>query len=249
MRGLDGYAGASVYCGLTLVALGWVLDALGDRSPDPGSIGADTAGVVSILRGEAQLGLVRSDDAWFAVKRSRSRGDFPKDLRYDFGLAALKAPGPAGWADLMPIRPRTDARREPRDRAAGRQRTGTPTRRADAGRRRRDGADRRRVPGRGRHMAPARRGVPLRAAAGGGVRLRIPAEAGDLLEYSVFFRGDPQSSADAVSDGELRASSDALTDVAFEDGYASGAEPKLVRARMALDAAAAGAVTVTIGPA
>ena len=96
-----------------------------------------------------------------------------------------------------------------------------------------------------------RRGVDFRyaPAAGGGVRLRIPAEAGDRLEYSVFFRGDPQSSADAVSDGELRASSDALTDVAFEDGYASGAEPKLVRARMALDAAAAGAVTVTIGPA
>jgi hypothetical protein len=37
--------------------------------------------------------------------------------------------------------------------------------------------------------------------------------------------------------------------MAFEHGYASAAEPKLVRARMTLRAAAAGPIDVTVAPA
>ena len=87
---------------------------------------------------------------------------------------------------------------------------------------------------------------------GGGVRLRFPATASDRFEQSVFFVGGggaPQSDATSVFDGALRASSDALEDVAFEDGYASGAEPALVRARLRLHAAADGLLAVTVGPA
>jgi hypothetical protein len=151
----------------------------------------------------------------------------------------------------MPIRPRTDARREsagpvllsggppglPHGQRMRLEADGTV--RIDGGFLAADGAWR-------------RRDVAFRFgpdAAGGGVRLRIPAEAGDRLEYSVFFRDDPQSAAGSVFDGELRVSSDALHDVAFEAGYASGAEPRLVRARMTLEAAAAGPVEVVIGPA
>jgi hypothetical protein len=82
--------------------------------------------------------------------------------------------------------------------------------------------------------------------------LRFPARAGDRFEYSVFFvaaGAGPRSDATSVFDGTLRASSDALQEVAFGEGYASGAEPALVRARLALRAAADGPLDVTVGPA
>jgi hypothetical protein len=67
-----------------------------------------------------------------------------------------------------------------------------------------------------------RRGVSFAVApvADGGVRLRFNATAGGRFAY----------------------------DVAFEAGYASDAEPKLVRARLALRAAADGPLDVTVGP-
>ena len=252
LRGLDHYAGASVYCGLTLVALNWLIGALGTRDVAPGEIGADTAGAATLSRGEAQLALVRDDDAWFAVKRACSRADFPDDLRYDFGLIALKGPAGGGWHDVMPIRPRTEQQRD----SAG------PVLQGAGG------------PGfpHGQSMTVAngtvtvtggflsangdwrRRNAAFAFApvAGGGVRLRFPAQAGDEFEYSVFFvdgGAAPQSDATSVFDATLRASSDALQSVAFEDGYASDAEPKLVRARMTLRAAAAGPLNVIVAPA
>jgi hypothetical protein len=68
----------------------------------------------------------------------------------------------------------------------------------------------------------------------------------------VFFvdgGGAPQSDATSVFDATLRAGSDALQSVAFDHGYASDAEPKLVRARLTLRAAASGPVDVTVAPA
>jgi hypothetical protein len=89
-------------------------------------------------------------------------------------------------------------------------------------------------------------------AGGGAVRLRFDAVAGDRFEYSVFFVDDggpgPQSDATSVFDGALRATSTALDDVSFESRYASDAVPKLVRARLALRAAADGPLDVTTGP-
>ena len=256
LRGLDHYAGASVYCGLTLVALNWVISALGGRDVAPGAIGADAPGAISISRGEAQLAVVRSDDdAWFAVKRACSRADFPDDLRYDFGLLALKRPGAGGaWSDLLPIRPRTERSRDSggpvlQDAAAG---PGFPHGQSlsvDAG-----GT----VTVSGGFLGGdgdwRRRGVTFAFApvAGGGVRLRFDAQAGDTLEYSTFFvdaAPGPQADATSVFDASLRATSAALDGVAFEHGYASDAEPKLVRARMTLRAAAAGPIDVTVAPA
>jgi hypothetical protein len=254
LRGLDHYAGASVYCGLTLVALNWLIAALGGRDVAPGQIAGDTPSAAALSRGEAQLAVVRHDDAWFAVKRACSRADFPDDLRYDFGLITLKGAGAgAGWHDVLPIRPRTDQRRD----SAGPvlQDAGGPgfphgqTMSVDGG-----GT----VTVSGGFLGGTgdwrRRGVAFAFApvAGGGVRLRFPAQAGDEFEYSVFFvdaAPGPQSDPTSVFDGTLRATSAALDGVAFEDGYASDAEPKLVRARLTLRAAAAGPVDVTVAPA
>jgi hypothetical protein len=99
-----------------------------------------------------------------------------------------------------------------------------------------------------------RRGVSFAIApvADGGVRLRFNATAGGRFECSVFFvdgEAAPQPDATSVFDWTLRATSAAPYDVAFEDGYASDAEPKLVRARLALRAAADGPLDVTVGPA
>ena len=254
LRGLDHYAGASVYCGLTLVALNWLIDALGGRDLAPGEIGTDAPGAVSLSRGEAELAVVRRDDAWFAVKRACSRADFPDDLRYDFGLIALKRPDAGGhWHDLLPIRPRTE---QQRDSAGPMLQSGGPpgfphgqSMSVHA-----DGT----VVVRGGFLAGdgswRRRGVSFSfaPAAGGGVRLRFDAQGADRFEYSAFFVDDvgpgPQSDATSVFDGALRATSPALQSVAFERRYASGAAPKLVRARLSLRAAADGPLDVTIGP-
>jgi hypothetical protein len=253
LRGLDHYAGASVYCGLTLVALGWVLDALGGGDVAPGSLPADVAGGASVGRGEAELGTVRDGDTWFAVKRACSRADFPDDLRYDFGLLALKRPAAGGgFADLLPIRPRTEKQRD----SAG------PVLQAAGGPGLPHGQDLR-VAGStvtvtggflGGDGGWRRRGVTFTFApdGAGGVRLRFDAKAGDRFEHSVFFvdRGaGPSADATSVADGALRAASDALHGVAFERGYASDAEPKLVRARLDLRAAADGPLEVSVGPA
>jgi hypothetical protein len=254
LRGLDHYAGASVYCGLTLVALGWVLDALGGRDVAPGEIGGDAGSAVSLSRGEAELAMVRDDDAWFAVKRACSRSDFPDDLRYDFGLIALKrSTGSGDWHDLLPIRPRTEHQRD----SAGPMLLGAGAPAFPHGQSmtvREDGT----VVVRGGFLAGdgewRRRGVSFAfaRAGAGAVRLRFDAVAGDRFEYSVFFVDDggpgPQSDATSVFDGSLRATSTALDDVSFESRYASDAVPKLVRARLALRAAADGPLDVTTGP-
>jgi len=88
--------------------------------------------------------------------------------------------------------------------------------------------------------------------ADGGVRLRFNATAGGRFEYSVFFvdgEAAQQSDATSVFDRTPRATSAAPCDAAFEDGYAYDAEPKLVRARLALRAAADGPLDVTVGSA
>jgi hypothetical protein len=255
LRGLDHYAGASVYCGLTLVALGWVLDALGGGDVTPGPLPADAAGAAALSRGEAELGTVRDGNTWFGVKRACSRADFPDDLRYDFGLIALKRlAGGAGAesADLMPIRPRTELQRD----SAG------PLLQAAAGPGFPHGQDLR-VQGSevivtggflGGDGEWRRRGVTFTFApdGAGGVRLQFDATAGDRFEHSVFFvdhGANPAADATSVSDGTLRTASDALHGVVFEDGYASDAEPKLIRARLDLRAAADGPLAVTVGPA
>ena len=245
-RGMDGYAGASVYCGLTLVALGWALDAMGDTPPPAGAIAADAEGGARVSRGESEVAVARAGDVWLAVKAAPSLEVWPQDLRYDFGVVALKRRGAAGWTDLVPIRPRTHEepdsagpvlRGEGGGRPAGEgmEVRGDGTVVVQGGFRARDGAWRRRG------------GAFTFAPAADGVRLTFPARADDRFELSVFFAGAPvHVGATTVADATLAVESDALTGATFEDGYASGAEPRLVRARLALRAAADGPLSVRL---
>jgi hypothetical protein len=140
------------------------------------------------------------------------------DLRYDFGLIALKQLRPDGsWHDVMPIRPRSRIKGD----TAGPvlRGVGAPVGRSIAV------ANGGTVVVRGGFRAPGgrtvRRGVTFRyQPVGCGVRLTVsPTARGDAYDYSAFIRpGEPAPPG---------------TD-ALERGYASGFDPRLTRARMRL---------------
>ncbi len=253
LRGLDGYAGASVYNGITLVALEWAIARMRGQQREPGPLSADAPGAFRISRREGELALVRTGESWFAVKRATSRADFPGDLRYDFGLDALKRDDGA-WTDLVPLRPRTKGDRPD---SAGPillkgNRAGLPY-----GRRMRVGDDGVvRIGGGFMTAAGAwlRSGVTFRFAPDGeGVRLTFAAKAGERFECSAFFRSGPAPPAaqpDGVSDGALQVRCSEPVAVEIDpEPYASGADPELVRARLRFRAAADGPVWISWAPA
>jgi len=253
LRGLDGYAGASVYNGLTLVGLEWALARMRGQRREAGALAADRPGAVRMSRREGELALVRTASAWFAVKRATSRSDFPNDLRYDFGLVALKQSGGggAGWVDLLPLRPRTKDRPD----SAGPVLLEGNRRALPYGRRMKvdgDGV----VKIGGGFMTQTgewlRSGITFRFAPDdGGVRLTFRAEARERFEYSAFFRkgaAAPAVDDHGVTGDDLRVHCSEPVEVELEDGYSSGAEPRLVRARLRFRAAAGGLIWISVGP-
>ena len=251
LKGLDGYAGASVYNGLTLVMLEWALAAMSGRRRGTAEIAADRSMAVRISRREGELAIVRRGPAWWAIKRATSRADFPDDLRYDFGLDVLKVLGPGGWVDAMPLRPRTKGKPDSVGPVLLRgNRRGFPY-----GRRmrveREDGV----VRIGGGFMTAAgdwlRSGVTFRwEPEDDGVRLSFGAERGERFEYSAMFRGAPvATSGGAADDDSAVRVSEPVDDVDFDAGYSSGADPRLVRARVRFKSAADGPVSIWAGPA
>ena len=103
-RGLDINAGAPSFAGITLMNLNWALQDL-PRRTRRGRIGSDGDGTTALSQGESRFAVVRRGPVWFAVRRSRSlrRG---YDLRYDFGLIALKVRKDGSWSDVLRLRPR-----------------------------------------------------------------------------------------------------------------------------------------------
>jgi hypothetical protein len=252
LRGLDGYAGASVYNGLTLVMLELALEQMRGEQREVGELAADRPFAVRLSRREGELGLVRTGSSWWAVKRATSRADFPDDLRYDFGLVALKRERTGGgWWDLMPLRPRTKGRPDsagPVLRAGNRR--GFPY-----GRRMRVGDDGVVRIG-GGFMTTAgdwlRSGVTFRFEPDGeGVRMTFRALDGERFEFSTLFRkraDPPAAAADGVSDPELRVRCSEPVELELDRGYSSGADPDLVRARLRFRAGGDGPVWIRIGP-
>jgi len=253
LRGLDGYAGASVYNGLTLVGVEWALARMRGQQREAGALAADRPGAVRMSRREGELALVRTGSAWFAVKRATSRADFPNDLRYDFGLVALKESDGAGtgWTDLLPLRPRTKDRPD----SAGPILLKGNRRALPYGRRMKlddDGV----VRIGGGFMTQTgewlRSGVTFRFAPDdGGVRLTFGAHARERFEYSAFFREGAAALAvedHGVTGGDLRVSCSEPVEVELEDGYSSGTDPRLVRARLRFRAAAEAPVWISVGP-
>jgi hypothetical protein len=79
-----------------------------------------------------------------------------------------------------------------------------------------------------------------------GLRLTFPVQAGDAIEYSAFLappgqRAGPRLLADAAGSVTFNRAARASE----EDGFASGVEPALIRARATFDALPAGPLTVT----
>jgi hypothetical protein len=95
-----------------------------------------------------------------------------------------------------------------------------------------------------------RRGVRFRfEPVACGIRMTFPARAGDSLEYSAFMRGTAADVAVAersVSDAGHVVSFDQPAQVTLEEGYASGADPRLVRARIRFAPQADSTVGITI---
>lgn len=239
VRGVDRYAGAGVYNGLTLVALNW---AFGRPLPSGGRLLADGDVGQVIGRGRDELAIVRSGRTWFAVKRRPALGRRERDLRMDFGLIAFKRRIATGWRDVSGPPPITNRPGE----TAGpllirRGRVGRPI------------GDRIVVRGDRVHVVGrfvTRAGRVLRTRVrftfrpvGRSVRLRVSARRGDRIELSAFLRaGQARVRGRAATDGTLAVAASAGAKISTERGYHSATAPNLVRARVQVRPRRAGPV-------
>ena len=105
---LDRYAFATGYTGLTLMGLNWWLDTQDGERRRLGVLAGDADGGQVLSRGQSAFATVRAGDVWYAVKNSPP--ERLGDLRYGFGLAALKVRSGRGWRDVTPLLPRTRGR-------------------------------------------------------------------------------------------------------------------------------------------
>jgi hypothetical protein len=214
IRGLDDYVAAVSYNGLTLAALEWAVDAAAPSAD--GEIGADTPGSSVVGDGQTAFAAVRRGDVWFVVKKARSE---PGDLRYDFGLVALKvlASG-SGWSDALPVRPITRGEAD----TAGPVVDGVPPK-----------GDTIRVGSAGRVRVGARETAFTYEPTDCGVRLSLPVRKNDRIDYSAFFRrGRPDRDGSKLAGPEQVLTSNTPFETEFGDGYSSGMDPRLTRARL-----------------
>jgi hypothetical protein len=186
---------------------------------------------------------VRRGSVWFAVKRQAS-SKRRKDMRYDFGLLALKVRDGGSWADVLRDRPNTSTAEDsagPILRAGGA--VGLPRGEKEAVR-----------PGtatitggyRTTGRKYLRRGVKWTwTATACGVRLSFPVKAGDRYEYSTFFRGSPALSGKVLADDAQKVTfSGAPLRVSRSGGYVSGLDARLTRAKAVLAVRADGTFTI-----
>jgi hypothetical protein len=230
---LDPYVDGSAYTGLTLVGLNWSA-ALGGRPLGPAARARPRRRYAILKARGGRLAVVETPRVWFAV---RERPAPNGDLRSDAGLVALKLRGPAGFGDLLRLRPRAY---EPAGGAGPLLLRGTAPRRPS-----------------GRRLRASRRGVtvaagwarlrwrPLRC----GVRLRWRGPRRAAYEYSAFFpaaAAPAQVSPRSVAGAGQRVSVSGPAGVALEPGYASAVDAGLVRARIRFAADARGRASITV---
>jgi hypothetical protein len=183
---------------------------------------------------------VRTSKLWYAVRQSRDMQRRLDDLRSDFGMVAFKRLVDGRWRDVIPVGPRVESpdrraadSKGPRLRPGGGAPVGVPigTRisatgssvRVSTGWRMPDGSI-------------ARPGTPLRwQVVDGGVRLRVPVAAGDVVEYDVLAVRDPEGvtvDGARITDGTQEVKfSEAPAGVQMLPGYSSGSHPVVTRVR------------------
>jgi hypothetical protein len=222
-RGVDSYVSAVQYTGLGLVGLNWAHDAA-RRGPGAGAIGSDREGAFVIGKGRARFATVRAGDSWFVVRQAPGREG---DLRYDFGLVALKQRAADGtWRDVLPIRPVSPTRGD----SAGPLLLGAHGAAVPEGRSLRVGADGT-VTVKGGFRGEDRKGVrfafrPVRC----GVALQLPARSGDRYEYHAFVRG--RSLTEPLGDAVQQLSFRPTPTASGAGRYSSGTDPLLARVRL-----------------
>jgi hypothetical protein len=230
-RGVDDNAGAPSFAGVTLVSLNWALSEM-PAKPRLGRIGTDTSSVTKLSKGESRFASVRRGNVWFAVRQTRSiRRQL--DLRYDFGVVALKVKTGGRWRDVMRIRPRQLTERDSAGPLLVRGRTvglpyGTSLRTGAGGSVVIDGGFK---TTRGVAM---RRNVTFRIQPTPcGVRIVWPGRAGDSFVYSAFVRRQSrprQLSPFALGDADQVIRFNSPTRVTLRGAYSSAVDPVLTRA-------------------
>ena len=251
IRGVDPYTAAASYTGLTLLGLQWVIgEPAATRPAPPTGLFSDGAGVLRLGR-TGDFAVARHGDTWMSVKRCPAQADLGKvdythDMRYDPGVTAVQVREPGGgWRAVQPSRPRTHVWD-----GAGPvlELRGRRARMVGGGMRFRRGgvvtlpvAFRTHAGEKVRTAAVTYR--PIRC----GVRVSVPARAGDLWEYSGFFARRPRRVArGVVSDGTQRLRVDGATQVRMRPGYASATHPRLVRVRLRVRVRSARTLRITI---
>jgi hypothetical protein len=265
--GLDSGAGGPSFGGLVLALLEWGHEE-SQPPPDGTTIPADRNLRTKLSHAESRFAVLRRGPVWTVIRPTIS-GKYPYDVRYDFGVVALKVLRDGRWTDVVRHRPFTAG--DP-DSAGPVLRTGgvtafpfgsevgvapdgsvtmrggwrlAPTRTKRVVATLPDGGLVRAlgsIPG-----APVRTGVVFRFdPTACGVRLTFPVRAGDTIEYSSFLtprglRTGPRLLADAFGTTRF----DRAGSIATEDGLASGVDPALVRARATFAGLSPGAMSVT----
>ena len=264
--GLDAGAGGPSFGGLALALLEWGREESGDP-PDGAKLPGDRSLRVKLSHAESRFAVVRRGPVW-AVIRPTISGKYAYDVRYDFGLVALKLLRGGRWTDVVRHRPLTRAGPDsagpilrsggtaafPFASGVGLAPDGGVTMRGgwrlaptqvkrvvatlpDGSKVRALGS----IAGR-----PVRTGVVFRFdPTACGARLSFPVRAGDAIEYSAFLtprglRTGPRRLEDAFARVELATPAR----VEVEDGYGSGADAALVRARATFEPLRAGAVAI-----
>lgn len=255
LRGVDTYAGGSSYAALTMVPLEWAAHeaAISDGAGAP--IPADAQSINFVGRGQSTVATVRAGDRWFAVSRapariSGSNSLYARDLRYDAGLVAFKAPDASGrWIDVMPLRPRTGTPDSagPTLRRFGRlwRPVGSRIDASPRGTITLDG-ELRDFKGNPAH----RRLRMIIAPEGCGVRVSFGVHAGERTQFSAFFRRVPdrrKRKSLVLSDDHQNVYVTPVPNaVKLQGGYSSAADAGLVRARMTFKSNRTRRVSVTI---